>query len=207
MGKHNNEKLRKAIAVEAARLKYEGLEKEYFTAKRKAARHYGVNQPQDLPSNREIKDEILRMAAIFEGEERFLRLGEMRGIALRVMKILHNYHPKLIGSVLKSHIRKNSDIDIHVFSNSIAAVTMLLAENQLDYDVERKEIIKNNERQEFIHVRAEIDGYDVEMSLYPEDKKKFPFKSSITGDTMEFATIPELEALILENHPEIEYEI
>jgi len=200
MGKHRNDKLRKAIAVDAARMKYEGIEKEYFNAKRKAARRHGVNfkhQPQDLPTNKEIKDEILRMAAIFEGDERFVRLEEMRRVGLRVMKILHNYHPKLIGSVLKGHIRKNSDIDIHVFSNSIAAITMLLAENQLEYAVEHKEVIKNNERQEFIHVRSVVDGYDVEMSLYSSDKKNFPFKSSITGDTMEFATIAELEILLL----------
>ncbi len=68
-----NEKLRRAIAVDAAALMYEGAESEYFTAKRKAARRHGVNaryQPKDLPSNREIREEILKLAGMFEGEGR-----------------------------------------------------------------------------------------------------------------------------------------
>ena len=46
-------KLRHAIAFEAARLMYERVESEYFTAKRKAAKRLcrGSLKPEDLPSN------------------------------------------------------------------------------------------------------------------------------------------------------------
>ena len=39
----SHDKLRQAIAFEAARLMYERVESEYFTAKRKAARQLGVS--------------------------------------------------------------------------------------------------------------------------------------------------------------------
>ena len=41
-----DERLRRVVAIEAAKLMYEGKEKEYFTAKRKVARRYG--HPSDL---------------------------------------------------------------------------------------------------------------------------------------------------------------
>ena len=51
-------RIRRQIALLAARLMYDRQESEYFTAKRKAARQLGVeyrHRPKDLPSNREIR--------------------------------------------------------------------------------------------------------------------------------------------------------
>ena len=60
-------KLRSAIAFEAARLMYERVESEYFTAKRKAAKRLCRNdlKPSDLPSNAEIRDQIQTFARGF----------------------------------------------------------------------------------------------------------------------------------------------
>ena len=60
-----DERIRRQIALLAARLMYDREEKEYFTAKRKAARQLGVEykyRPRDLPSNREIRDQIQSLA-------------------------------------------------------------------------------------------------------------------------------------------------
>ena len=49
-----DERVRRQVALLAARLMYERQESEYFTAKRKAARQLGVEykfRPGDLPSN------------------------------------------------------------------------------------------------------------------------------------------------------------
>ena len=63
-------KLRMAIALEAARLMYERVETEYFTAKRKAAKRLcrGNVKPSDLPSNSEIRDQIQLFARLHEGD-------------------------------------------------------------------------------------------------------------------------------------------
>ena len=53
----SNEKLRRQLAWEAARLMYTREESEYLRAKLKAARRIvsGEPKPSDLPSNREIR--------------------------------------------------------------------------------------------------------------------------------------------------------
>src|ERR1700751_5013929 len=119
-----NAKLRQAIALEAARLMYERIESEYYTAKRKAAKRLcrqGV-KPEDLPSNAEIRDQIQVFARIHEGDKRSAHLREMRLEALRRMRLLRAFPPRLIGSVMTRHVRKGSDIDIHIFTDSVGLV-------------------------------------------------------------------------------------
>ena len=124
----SNSKLRRQIAWQAAKLMYEREESEYYRAKMKAARKIqkGWVKPADLPSNAEIRDEIQKLAILFEGEERKANLKEMRLAALWIMQHLEKYRPRIIGSVLTGHVRQGSDIDIHVFSNSVQAVASLL---------------------------------------------------------------------------------
>ena len=197
-----DEKLRRGIVVEAARLMYSRSESEYFRAKLKAARRLcrGWVKPSELPSNAEIRDEIQRMANIFEGTSRFDRLREMRIEALRFMRMFAHCRPKLIGSTLTGHVRSGSDIDIHVFAAGVDAVTSSLDAEGLDYDVERKRVRKLGEDRLFTHIH--ISGrFAVEITLYPPDKSSFVFTSSITGKAMERASISELEALLKAEYP------
>src|SRR5437764_12216207 len=138
----SNAKLRQAIALEAARLMYERVESEYYTAKRKAARRIcrGQLKPEDLPSNAEIREQIQLFARIHEGDKRTEHLRAMRLEALRLMRLLRVFRPRLIGSVMTGHVRKGSDIDLHIFTDSVGLVTDLLDQEGVQYDVERKQI-------------------------------------------------------------------
>ncbi len=185
---------------------YERVEKEYFTAKRKAAARLGVNfrfNPQDLPSNREIRDQVQILARMYEGEKRLEKLKDMRVAALRLMRMLAAFNPRLIGSAMTGHIRKGSDIDIHVFSNETGAITDLLDVHGYEYDVERKRVIKHNVERRFTHIHV-AGAYTCELTVYTRDLLNYTFKSSITGKAIEKASIPELEQLIAREHPEVD---
>ena len=124
----SNVKLRQAIALEAARLMYERVESEYFTAKRKAAKRLCRQwvKPEELPSNAEIREQIQLFARLHEGDQRTKNLRVMRLDALRMMRLLRPFRPRLIGSVMTGHVRKGSDIDLHVFCDSSGLITELL---------------------------------------------------------------------------------
>jgi len=191
----------------AAQMMYERVESEYFTAKRKAAARLGINphhQPQELPSNREIRDEVQALARMYEGEARDRDLAAMRVAALRLMRVLAPFEPRLIGSVATGHVRQGSDIDIHVFSDAVASITDLLDRQGLAYAVERKRIIKHNEERVFTHVHVR-DRHDFELTVYGRDKLTYRFKSSITGKAIERLSLPELEALIRREHPDADF--
>ena len=203
--RRTSEKLRREIIFEAARMMYERRETEYYRAKMKAARRIcqGWVKPSHLPSNAEIRDEIQRMAWLYEGDGRFDKLREMRIEALRIMRLLDHCRPKLIGSVLTGHVRQGSDIDIHVFASNTDAVTAPLDENGVEYDIEHKHVRKHGEERVFTHIHVR-DRFPIELTLYTPDKVNYVFKSSITGKAMERATRPELEALLLEEYPDID---
>jgi hypothetical protein len=198
-------KLRQAIALEAARLMYERLESEYYTAKRKAAKRLcrGPIKPADLPSNAEIRDQIQVFARIHEGDKRTQHLRDMRLEALRLMRILRAFRPRLIGSVMTGHVRKGSDIDIHVFTDTVGLVTETLEREGFQFDVERKQITKFQETRTFTHIHI-YDRFNFELTVYAEDKAHFVFRSSVTGKSIERASIRELEELLQREYPGID---
>src|SRR5271165_5834446 len=107
-----DERIRRQLAFLAAQMMYQRLETEYFTAKRKAAKQLGIEyryRPADLPSNREIRDQIQAMARMHEGDKRLVHLREMRLEALRMMRKLARFRPRLIGSVWTGYVRHGSD--------------------------------------------------------------------------------------------------
>jgi predicted nucleotidyltransferase len=198
-------RLRQAIALEAARLMYERVESEYFTAKRKAAKRLcrrGV-KPEDLPSNAEVREQIQLFARIHEGDRRTRHLRAMRLEALRLMRLLRAFRPRLIGSVMTGHVRKGSDIDLHVFCDSPALVTDLLEREGLQYDLERKQVVKHGEARVFTHVHV-FDRFNFELTVYPEDKAHYVFKSSITGKPIERASVRELEEFLAREYPDLD---
>jgi len=224
-------RIRKQIAFIAAQLMYSRQECEYFTAKRKAAKQLGVEyrfRPADLPSNSEIRDQIQAMARMHEGDKRLDRLQDMRIEALRMMRKLARFRPRLIGSVWTGHVRQGSDIDLHLFCDSVSIVTDALDELALNYTVEHKRIVKKPSRRQrgtsraasipsspisqqsghtderiFTHIHID-DRFPFELTLYPEDKAHYVFKSSITGQAIERASIAELEAFLKSEDPEID---
>ncbi|MFO0843771.1 MAG: HD domain-containing protein [Gemmataceae bacterium] len=198
-------KLRQAIALEAARLMYERLETEYYTAKRKAAKRLcrGGLKPEDLPSNAEIRDQVQVFARLHEGDRRAENLREMRLDALRMMRLLRPFRPRLIGSVMTGHVRKGSDIDLHVFCDAPALVTDLLDQAGCQYDLERKQVVKHGEARVFTHVHV-FDRFNFELTVYPEDKAHYVFKSSITGKAIERAGIAELEEFLAKEYPDLQ---
>ena len=200
-------KLRQQIAFEAARLMYERQESEYYRAKLKASRRLGQGwvKPADLPSNAEIREQIQTFARLHEGDQRLVNLRDMRVESLRLMRLLRAFRPRLIGSVLTGHIRHGSDIDVHVFSDSVEAVCAALELENLTYDVERKQVRKQGEERTFTHIHV-TDRYRFELTVYAEKLCSYPFTSSITLKPIEKVNIRELEELFQREYPELDLE-
>ncbi len=199
--------LRGSIALEAARLMYEEGVKQYFSAKRLAAKRLlgrvgGKRlryRPSDLPSNGEIRDALLVLADFAEGDRRQRRLFAMRVVALGAMKSLEAFEPRLIGSVSTGHIRKGSDIDLHVFTDDPDALIARVKELGWPWETERVTILKFGEIREYLHVHAKLT-YDVELTVYERRELRFRPRSSTDGKPIVRIRASALEALIAEEH-------
>lgn len=182
---------------------YERVESEYFTAKRKAARRVCRQwiKPNDLPSNAEVRDLVQSFARLHEGERRTADLRDMRLAALKMMRLLCQFKPRLIGSVMTGHVRRGSDIDLHLFSDSLGLVTGALENEGHQFDVEHKRVVKHNEARIFTHVHV-YDRFDFELTVYAENLAHYVFRSSITGKPIERASVRELEQIVRRDHPD-----
>jgi hypothetical protein len=73
------------------------------------------------------------------------------------------------------------------------------------YDVEHKRIIKYREDRSLIHIHI-YDTHNFELTLYPADKVHYVFKTSVTGEAIDRASIAELESLLGDEYTESDLE-
>ena len=201
--------LRAQIAREAARLMYEEGVKQYFTAKYlackrmlgKVAGKRARYRPADLPSNGEIRDALLALAQLAEGDLRTRRLFAMRITALEAMRALAPFEPRLIGSVSTGHIRRGSDIDLQVFTPDPDALSNHL--NALGWAFEREPVTiqKFGEIREYLHFHV-VDVFAVELTVYEPRELRFRPRSSTDGKPIVRMGERTLEALLLKEHGE-----
>jgi predicted nucleotidyltransferase len=148
--------VRKRVAREAAVLLYTSQEKEFKQAKERAAESLGARV---LPSNLEVAEELDRIADEFEGPERQARLIRMRREALRLMETLERFQPRLIGSVWRGTARRNSDIDIEVFSADPESVLEELRGRGFEVvEVERVTAARNEGVVESTHIYLTLES-------------------------------------------------
>ena len=111
--------LRERVAREAALLLYSSQEKEFKQAKQRAAE---ILKTRNLPSNREVAEELDRIVEERESATRKRLLLRMRREAQEIMTALKDYSPRLIGSVWRGTARQNSDIDILAYDQDTRQV-------------------------------------------------------------------------------------
>lgn len=198
MNFNNSPSLRRKVAKEAASLLYFGVEKEYKQAKLKATKTSDVNF---LPKNLEVAIELDKIAEENEGAARQKRLIRMRKEALRLMKILEEYKPVLIGSVWRGTIHRESDIDIVVYHDEPAEVLKLIKQNNLKVtQTERTTVTKQGLKKTSFHIYLESPTKEkAEIVVRSPEEIGYKGKCEIYGDTITGLRIQELEKVLEEN--------
>ncbi|MDP3278575.1 MAG: nucleotide-binding enzyme [Deltaproteobacteria bacterium] len=209
MGVNRYGGVRALVTLEAARVMYEEGVKQYFTAKRIAARrvlgHREARQshyrPSELPSNGEIREALLALADLAEGSSRGRLLFVMRVRALEAMEAMSAFAPRLIGSVATGHIRRGSDIDIQLFTDDPDGPELRARELGWDATPERVSIRKGGEIREYLHLHV-VDQFAIEFTVYPAHDVRERPRSSTDGKPIARKSISALHAILERDHDE-----
>lgn len=198
------DRTRLAIAREAASLMYREGVRQYFDAKRIAARRVlGSDEaryrPQALPSNGEIREQLLALVSLAEGQDRTRRLFAMRVVALTVLRALEPWHARLIGSVWSGHARRGSDIDVHVFGE-LDAIMRDLTERGWALQHEEVLIRVPTGFRVYHHLHVTSWPFPVELSIYALSERKDTTRSSVSGHPIDRVSPSRLLALLREAH-------
>ena len=185
------------MALEAASLLYTSQEKEYKQAKLKAAETLGA---RILPSNLEIAEALDKIADEKEGSSRKELLIQMRKEALQIMQTIKNFHPKLIGSVWRGTIHKNSDIDIVTFSQDHKPIYAKLKENNFKITkTEWLSVTKKGKKETSFHIYMALPSKnEAEIIVKSLEKKDSAEKCEIYGDEMTGLDYYKLQKLLEE---------
>ena len=202
--------LRAALAQLAAQIMYGEDVKQYFTAKRLAAKRLlgQLNaksiryRSRDLPSNGEIKQALLELVTEIEGSGRTRRLFAMRIVALETMEALARFTPRLIGSVATGHVRSGSDVDIHVFAWDASDVEAHVSELGWVHETQRVSIVKHGKVMEFTHVHVP-DVFPIELTVYPPNELRNRPRSSTDGKPIVRIRDSALRAICEKEHLEL----
>lgn len=188
--------LRSAIAQEAARLMAEHGIQDYLVAKRKAAERYGVLDGAMLPRNTEIEAALAAYQRLFGREQHAHSLEEQRRTALRAMRMLERFDPRLVGPVLSGTATEYADIQLHVFSDSPEAVYVHLMDRRYDYEVFERRLRMQAERQVIVPAaRFEMGDEMVEAVVFPRDGIRQAPVSPVDGKPMRRAGLQEVAGL------------
>lgn len=188
---------RRSVAEEAARLMVEGFESEYLHAKELAILKLGMSGQTRLPSNRKVRECIGRITQYQLGEDEVKRrIRAMRLIALRIMSIIEDYDPFLIGSTLSGEIRGGSDIDLHAYGDDFQILKEQL--QLFGYEDVQEEFVENL-KGSFCHLTWSEQGFPVEITLYPWSWREVIPISSVTGKPMKRADLHAVKKLVAEN--------
>ena len=179
---------------------YEDGVREYRDAKRKAAKRFGPEKAlslgSHLPTNAEIHEELAKLIATREEDALPERLLRLRVTALAYLELFADFSPYLVGSVLSGAVTSRSDIDIHLFCDSIEEVEGLLAERGIPFETDTVPIRKGGVVKDYTHIYLEDEGVVIECSVYPVEQRRNRTVSSITGKPMERAGATQLKKLI-----------
>ncbi len=202
--------LRAAIAQLAAQIMYGEEVKQYFTAKRLAAKRIlgQVNarsiryRPHDLPSNGEIKEALRELVIEIEGDGRTRRLFAMRIVALEAMEALEPFSPRLIGSVATGHVRTGSDVDLHVFARHPADVESHVRALGWSHETQHVSIMKHGKVMEFTHIHV-ADVFPLELTIYAPNELRQRPRSSTDGKPIVRIRRASLRKLCEREHPDL----
>ena len=119
----SRQKLREAIAQEAARLILRGKVSDYGTARKRAARWRSRRKvhSDDLPTNSEIEQQIYALAGLTAGSDQQAALMRMRDHARLWMERLDRFEPRLTGSAVDGPVLPGSEIELHLIGRDDTA--------------------------------------------------------------------------------------
>ncbi len=191
------EHLRLALAQEAARIMAEHGISDFLLAKRKAADRFGVADGAALPKNVEIEAALEQYQRLFDGDGHAESLRAQRDAALKAMRQLREFEPRLVGPVLTGTATRHAQVQLHLFTDTAESVTLKMLEMGLAHEVTEKRVRMDSARVLVLPgLRFELEAQPIETTVFPADGIRQSPVSPVDGRPMRRASASEVEALL-----------
>jgi DNA-binding transcriptional regulator YbjK len=192
----NNRQMRERIAQLAARLMaVDGID-DFALAKRKAARQAGAPDTRNLPNNEEVEQALRAYQQLYQADEQQARLRRLRQNAREMMQQLAQFDPHLSGSVLSGSAGKYSDINIHLFTDSVKDVEMFLLNRQIPYRSRERRVYIGGEQRSVPNFSVSTDDADFDITVFAPRDLRYQLRTTAEGKPFDRARIDWLNSVL-----------
>ena len=192
----NNRQMRERIAQLAARLMaVDGID-DFALAKRKAARQAGAPDTRNLPNNEEVEQALRAYQQLYQADEQQARLRHLRQNAREMMQLLAQFDPHLSGSVLSGSAGKYSDINIHLFTDSVKDVEMFLLNRQIPYRSRERRVYIGGEPRSVPNFSVSTEDADFDITVFAPHDLRHQLRTTAVGKPFDRARIDWLNSVL-----------
>lgn len=190
------EHAREHIAYQAARLIAEDGITDFGAAKRKAARQLGVSETRNLPTNEEVEEALRSYQALYHADELRSRLLELRTLALASMRLFERFRPNLVGGLVTGNIGKVSNVQLHLYAESVKDVEMYLLSQKVRYVSRELRLFVGNSELRTPAFAIEAEVADVEVAVLAAEHENRPARSTADGRPMPRASLHSVQEMV-----------
>ena len=188
--------MRERIAQLAARLMaVDGID-DFALAKRKAARQAGAPDTRNLPNNEEVEQALRAYQQLYQADEQQARLRRLRQNAREIMQLLAQFDPYLSGSVLSGSAGKYSDINIHLFTDSMKDVELFLLNRQIPYRSRERRVYIGGEPRSVPNFSLSSDDADFDITVFAQRDLRYQLRTTAEGRPFDRARIDWLNSVL-----------
>jgi hypothetical protein len=192
----NNRQMRSRIAQLAARLMAVDGVDDFALAKRKAARQAGAPDTRNLPNNDEVEQALRAYQQLYQAGEQQARLRHLRENAREMMQLLAQFDPHLSGSVLSGSAGKYSDINIHLFTDSVKDVEMFLLNRQIPYRSRERRVYIGGEPRSVPNFSVSTDDADFDITVFQAHDLRRQLRTTAEGKPYDRARFDSLNSML-----------
>jgi hypothetical protein len=189
--------MRMEVAAEAARIIATEGQHNYRAAKKKAAERVGVSERLALPSNIEVRQALSSYQALYGGSLHHDNLERLRTVAMRAMRLLVEFKPRLVGPVLDGTADEHSRVALHVFCDSPDFLVHYFLEKGAAFQQEQRQIRWHDGKHRTLPIILfELDETTIELGVFDLLNLRQAPPSPIDGKPQQRANLSEVESLL-----------
>ncbi|MFC1749216.1 hypothetical protein ACFL2V_10465 [Pseudomonadota bacterium] len=190
-------RMRLQLAQEAARLIAEEGIKDFHAAKQKAALRLHAPHTHNLPRNDEVQHALKQYQRLFKENSQPQHLRHLRKAAHKLMTFFESFEPRLVGSVVDGSANEHSDINLHLFADSVEEISIFLINQHIPYELESQYITQTNgDAIELPGFSLIFEDIDVQLTIFECKELHHAPRCPINGKPMQRVNINRIDELL-----------
>lgn len=190
--------MRHRLTLEAARLMADEGIASFYKAKCKAAERLGATDTRNMPGNEEIEQALKDYQHTFKADTQPGKLRQLRELALKAMRLLADYDPRLVGPVLTGTADEHSDIQLHVFTDTPENLSLYLMEQNIPFEMSQRRLSFGKKRpsDNFPVYRFVAGDAVIDLTVFTFDGIRQAPLGPVDGRPIKRASITAVESLL-----------